>query len=132
VRWIPLVLLASCATTQVIAPSRHPARAEASSRAPFAAAPGAPIAPTSATPPAPDPDEAPMREEAIVRLRAFVEKYPNDARFTPDAARRLLELMVDTGDAARLAATIAWLRGVPVLAADERLRARMRELAPPE
>jgi hypothetical protein len=80
---------------------------------------------------APSTPEDPTELQAAIRLtRSFVEKYPNDERWTRDAARRLLELAAASGDPALLASTIEWLRTKPLIERDEQLRNRMRELAP--
>jgi hypothetical protein len=75
--------------------------------------------------------EDPEELQAAIRLfRGFVEKYPNDERWTRDAARRLLELVAASGDPALLASTIDWLRTKPLIERDKQLGDRMRELAP--
>jgi hypothetical protein len=95
-RWAFVVLLlAGCATTQPPAPEVAPRVA--------APAPPPPAAAETET------DGVKEREQAIVMLRAFIEKYPDDVRFRPDAARRLIQLVTDTGDAARLTETVEWL-----------------------
>jgi hypothetical protein len=111
--WLLGVALAGCATAPPAAPPVEPPVTMGETPKPPAQ-------------PAPRPGPSPVspvleaeaqlsaaRAEAIRQLRRYIEKYPDHAS-TPDAVRRLLAVVSEGGDPAELAATVEWLRTLPL------------------